>query len=341
MVEEQRPVKSMNWGMLLRVAAVALVLFLLFRKIDWATLAREVTRADPFWMAAAFLSVGIALVAGSQRWRLLLRVQGIHLPLRRVWQINMIGLFFNQFIPGSTGGDLVKIFYAIRNAPDKKPQAALSMVMDRILGLLAVLGVTFLLIPWEWKRLGANESTRPIIFGLAVILAGVFGSLAAAAFFPLQRLPRVFHRLWQKMPKREIFEDLYHGFHAHGREAGHTLQAAGMAVATVLPVLAIGWFLARALHLDIAPGPMTILFAIVLCAMSVPVIPGGHGLREGAFTLLFPIFHVTREGAPVGAETALACSLLYLGLTLLWTLLGGGVYLFCSHRLKADPHAIP
>ena len=71
-----------------------------------------------WWLLAAGLMAGVAPVCATVRLWLLLRVQDILLPLRRVTQLYMIGMFFNLFLPGSTGGDAVKFFYLLRENPD-------------------------------------------------------------------------------------------------------------------------------------------------------------------------------------------------------------------------------
>jgi hypothetical protein len=69
----------------------------------------------------------------------------------------------------------------------------------------------------------------------------------------------------------------------------------------------------------------------------LPISFGGHGLREGAFAFLFTLFSITRHGNPVGEETALACSTIFLATSILWSLVGGLVYLFYSHTIKKNP----
>jgi len=50
----------------------------------------------------------------------------------------VVGLFFNVFLPGLVGGDVVRFYYIFRLAPRKKLPGSLSIVMDRLLGLLAI-----------------------------------------------------------------------------------------------------------------------------------------------------------------------------------------------------------
>jgi uncharacterized protein (TIRG00374 family) len=317
------------------VVGIILALILGTKKYDWSVYMQEFTAANRLWLVLSFCLLGVVHCLGALRWYFLLRVQDIQLRYSKVLQVNLIGFFFSQFLPSNVGGDAVKIFYAMRQTPGKKANAALSMVMDRVLGLIAILFLTLLMLPMEWERLGSNPQTRPVIIGLAIVLICIFAGLIAGALFPFHRLPSFFHRLWEKVPKRDILETLYNGFHAHGKNLRYTLAAIGAAAVTVVPLLSMGWFLARSLNLDTGIGPMIIIFGLVICAMSAPL-PGGHGMREGAFVILFPIFAVTRGGELVGEETALACSTLLLGISLLWAFVGGVIYLTLSHRLKAE-----
>ncbi|MEM6884389.1 MAG: lysylphosphatidylglycerol synthase transmembrane domain-containing protein [Verrucomicrobiota bacterium] len=347
MVEEKRP-RKINWGLWIKLIIVAAILAVIFWVVEWDQFWKEISNVDVRWYVAAFCSFGLALAAGAYRWQQLLRVQGIQLPFRESWVLTMIGFCFNQFMPGSTGGDLVKIFYAIRKAPEKKPATILSIGMDRVLGLVAILAITFILLPFEWTKLSADTQTRAIVIVLLVALSAVFGGLlfiflcpvrVAISLFslPMKVLPERLRQLWAKGV--EVIESLYQAMHAHGKEWGYTLRAILGAVITVIPLLSVGWLLAQALNLDIGPGAMVILFAMVLCCMSVPLVPGGHGTRDGAFILLFGVFAVTRDEVAVGKEVALAASILFLFINWFWAMIGGAVYfLFSSHIKKTEPN---
>lgn len=347
-VVEAKRSRSINWGFWVKLAIVAGILAVIFWVVEWDKFWQEITNVHVGWYVAAFCSFGLALVAGAYRWQQLLRVQGIRLPITEVWVLNMIGFCFNQFMPGSTGGDLVKIFYAIRKAPEKKAATILSIGMDRVIGLVAILAITFVLLPFEWGKLSANPQTHTIVIVLSVVLSLVFGGLLAVFVCPVnialklirlpQRwMPEKVQPLWGKL--LEVVESLYVAMHAHGKEFGTTVKALFGAVITVIPLLGVGWLLAQALQLDIGVGSMLILFAIVLCCMSVPLVPGAHGTRDGAFILLFGVFAVTRGGVEVGKEVALAASILFLFINWFWAMIGGVVYfLFSSHIKKTEPN---
>ena len=82
------------------------------------------------------------LTAAAARWWWLLRVNGLDVSLGETIRLTWIGVFFNNVMPGQTGGDAVKAVYIVRRCPDGRIPALMSVIVDRILGLgsLALLG---------------------------------------------------------------------------------------------------------------------------------------------------------------------------------------------------------
>ena len=61
----------------------------------------------PGLLAADLAVLAFAVLLGALRWRLLLRLVGVRLPLGRALQLHLTGLFFNVVLPGNFGGDVV------------------------------------------------------------------------------------------------------------------------------------------------------------------------------------------------------------------------------------------
>src|SRR5215210_3162192 len=123
-----------------------------------AQMAEALGSANKWWMLAAFAVYGGVEVCATVRWYLLLAVQDIRLSKTRTFMLLMVGVFFNLFLPGGTGGDVVKIFYLLKETPGKKAGAFLSVLMDRLIGLLALITLTGVLVAWnfDWVTHGAN-----------------------------------------------------------------------------------------------------------------------------------------------------------------------------------------
>ncbi|HEX8911197.1 MAG TPA: lysylphosphatidylglycerol synthase transmembrane domain-containing protein, partial [Humisphaera sp.] len=99
---------------------------------------RMVREADWAYLAAGILLLPLSYLITSYRWHVLLEAQQIHIGMARTFVINMVGAFYNSFMPGSTGGDLAKAYYAAKHTTHRT-RAVLTVIVDRVMGLLALL----------------------------------------------------------------------------------------------------------------------------------------------------------------------------------------------------------
>lgn len=72
------------------------------------------SRANPWLLWAAVLIFPVTVIICSLRWHALLGALDIHIPRSRAFVITMVGQFYSSFLPGSTGGDVPKAFYAAK-----------------------------------------------------------------------------------------------------------------------------------------------------------------------------------------------------------------------------------
>jgi len=85
-----------------------------------AKMAEALRTADYRWVGAGILAYVLVEVFAAFRWQILLRVQKIRLSFPRVAGLFFIGMFYNQFLPGGTGGDIIKSYLLLKETPDKK-----------------------------------------------------------------------------------------------------------------------------------------------------------------------------------------------------------------------------
>ncbi len=335
-VEKKRA--GINWGLIIRLVVTFGILGYLVFSQDWPKIFQLVRNADPLGLAGAVALAGVVLCLVSLRWWIILRVQEIHLPFQRIIGLNLIGQFFNAFLLGSTGGDVIRIYYLIRQVPDRKAIATLSILVDRAFGLLALLLVTAIALPSQLIVLDRDPNTRQIAFSLYLILG--LGSLAAlvALYAPLHYFPSFIRRLWIKIPKRELIEELFHACRAYGRSLPLSLSALILACLVHLTNFTAAWLIIRSLGLEVDWISAIVMMAIILTTMALPISISGHGVREAMFILMFTLFGLIGEKAGMrGSEYAVAASFLYFARDLVWSGIGGLVYLTYSHQLKADP----
>src|SRR5438874_5532159 len=118
-----------------------------------AQMVEALRNAEYRWVLMAMLVYVVVEAAAAVRWHVLLKVQKIHLSVRRLTGLFFIGIFYNQFLPGGTGGDIIKSYYLLKETPDKKAGALLAVVFDRFIGLVALVAVTATLIALRYDFL--------------------------------------------------------------------------------------------------------------------------------------------------------------------------------------------
>jgi len=119
---------------------------------------------------------------------------------------SFVAQFFNAFLLGSTGGDVIKALYAARETHHKKTEAVVTVFVDRLLGLWAMLlFAALMMIPnaallWRREQLGA-----PALL-ILLMLRGASAVLGVAFWGGLsKRFPRARHWL-RKFPKGDYLE---------------------------------------------------------------------------------------------------------------------------------------
>ncbi len=280
-----------------------------------------VQAANPLWLIGGVLSVGFAMLFQIERWRQLMGVQGIQITWVRTVRIFLIGAFFNLFLLGATGGDVVKIYYAMQETNSKKGAAFLSVLVDRIIGLMALIAVTLVLCSLRWNLLMSNTLTQTLLGTLAVVMAGSLGVVVAG--FIVDRFELI-HKLPQWLPLHGKIVEMATAFSVYARAPGVLAIAFALSIpAHILNFLAF-YFTARAFGVFKDLGGFIDIVAvlpIILTIAAIPLTPAGVGVREGLFEQVFlKLFGISKA-------VAVPISLIGFLMTVFWGLIGGLVYL--------------
>ena len=309
---------------LLQIAVTVGVLYLLLRDPQKrAEMVRVIEGANQFWLAiGALVYVGVE-ARSAVRWQLLLRVQGVKLGMWRTLSLVFIGVFFNFFIPGGTGGDVVKIFYLLKETPGQRMAAVLATLMDRLLGLIAMvlLGGITIWLQWDW--LTQSSATTNYLW-TALIVLGVCLTLITFSFI-ISGLGLV-HRLPDRFPGREKLAELALGYNLYRRAWPITLASLGISVVAHLGYFSTFYFAARSLSLPAIQlpslGELFTIMPVVNTITSLPISIGGLGVREG----LFQVFLGKLSG--ISSAVAVVISSTGFVLTAVSGAIGGALYLF-------------
>jgi len=248
-----------------------------------AQMAEALRHAHYSWVVIGILAYVVVEIAAAFRWHVLLKVQGIHLSFWRLSGLFLIGMFYNQFLPGGTGGDIIKSYYLLKETPDKKAGALLAVVFDRLIGLVALVAITGTLIGLRYDFLSQTTETRQLLWILLVVLgvsiAGLLTTFVITGF-------KLFHLLPLRFPGREKLIEISAAYHLYARHWRATLVAFGSSVVAHLATFTT--FLCAAYALG-AAVPLLNFFAVMPVERTISALPisfAGIGLREKVLLIM-------------------------------------------------------
>jgi glycosyltransferase 2 family protein len=298
------------------------ILYVLHDPHKRTQIAHALKQADHSWLLFGWLSYSIVELLATVRWQMLLRVQGITLGWLRAGGIVMVGLFFNMFLPGLIGGDVMRLYYVFKQTRGRKTQATLSVAMDRLFGLLSIVFLAALSLIWRFDWLKGSAATLHITY-LALGLLGV-GFLfvlflfCAAGFGWLKKFPT-------QLPFREAFIESGNALNLYAKHRVVMVSAFALTVVSHLAYYVSYYCAGESLHRAAGQTPsladMLAIMPLVNTVTALPISFGGVGVRETLFQqLLGNLAHVPPAIAALSASLGFA-------IQASWSLLGAGAFL--------------
>src|SRR6266487_3295403 len=269
---------------LFQLAATIAVLYWVYHDPEKrAQMVEALRHAHYSWVVIGILAYVVVEIAAAFRWHVLLKVQGIHLSLPRLSGLFLIGMFYNQFLPGGTGGDIIKSYFLLKETPDKKAGALLAVVFDRLIGLVALVAITGTLIALRYDFLSQTTETRQLLWFLLFLLGSSI--LFLLSTFVISGF-NLFHWLPEKFPGREKLIEISAAYHLYAHHWRATLVAFGASIIAHLATFTT--FLCAAYALG-ARVPLINFFAVMPVERTISALPisfAGIGLREKVLQIL-------------------------------------------------------
>jgi uncharacterized protein (TIRG00374 family) len=260
-----------------------------------------------------------AILLASLRLQLIARAQEIAMSFAESASFTYIGYFFNNFLPTSIGGDVVKAYYISRKSSDKT-SAYTSVFIDRAIGLVTMIFMAFVALLFAQNNI-VERNVKYLIYAIAALAA------LGVVFMAHEGFARRFSGLLLFVrPLKEQLKKAYRSINAYRH---HTLLMAQTFMISILSQLfffASMGILAASIGSSISTFDILLRMPIISIMSLLPSI-NGLGLREGATVLLF--------GPIMGKTNAFAVSMLVIALLLITSLVGGLIYGFSPQfRIK-------
>lgn len=253
----------------------------------------ELVTGEKRWGMLLLAFAGVCFTTGLSflRWRIVAIAAGVPLSVGEALRLGSLGFTLNFVSPGSVGGDLFKAAVLARDRPGRRTAAITTVVVDRVLALVSLLGfaaVGFLFV-WNfgpalpvdaqvagWTAVGV-AATAPV--ALAVLLAP--GVVTPALIGKVERLPLAGGVLSQVL---WCWSDYRSG-------ARLLFLALGMCVVGHVVLVSSFYLVAKGLPLE-SPGWLEHAFMVPFACLSgsIPIFPAGLGAVEGTLDYFYHWF---------------------------------------------------
>ncbi len=272
----------------------------------------------------------------SFRWKYFVN-QVVEFSLFQAVRQTLIGYFFNFFIPGGVGGDVIKALDLSKIKGTKKSTSFSLIFLDRILGLYAMIffSMIFLLLEHASSDFNLQQyffitltmfltATAGLFFAPAIILplkkflVGI--NQQSLTFKILNALYLFTEKISASVTKKNIFWSLIFSFFAQ-----------------IFAILFL-YQVAQELAPDAIANVPFMLFFPLACfafmAASIPITPGGIGLGQAGFYLIFSQFDKT-----VASQLVIGISLYQLFCLAIGFI--GGFFYLNSRKYISIPEQTP
>ncbi len=269
-----------------------------------------------FWV---LLALGVVVVLTGWRWQRLLQAVDLPVGFVEAVRLTFVGGFFNLVVPGSTGGDVVKAYYAAKRT-GRPTRAVLSVFVDRLIGVftLVVVAAGALLFAGDGEGYRVARLTTFSLLG-----AGTLGMLLV--FSTRVRRGLGVSKLIRKLPFQRVIDEMSAAVRLYRGRPRELFLAFLISVVNQLTIAGVVWWLAQALSIPgVGLGACFAFVPLINLLSAIPLVPGGWGVGELAFAYFFGQVQVpATEAISLSVIFRLSFLLVNLPGGLLWILMRG------------------
>ena len=319
---------------LFTLAKIAISLGLIayvFSKVHLEAVLASLAAANPWLILAALVFYVLAVIINGLKWDVLLAALEVSVPFREVLRYVFVGFFFNNVLPANIGGDVMR-GYGMARTTDRTAEAAVSVVVDRMVGLLAFVSTAAVMAIVVITVMG-HENLR-WLFNLALIALVLM--VAAMAVLISRRLRRKVRQVltWGPLTRlAPMYDSVSNALDAYRFRYRALLTAFLIALVGLMVTNFVNWLLFEAVGGGVPFVDVLLFNPLIALVLLVPISIGGHGVIQGAYPFFYSLLGVPREQAV--AVSVLMSAIIIIGS------LPGGVLWWRARGAKDDPPTVP
>lgn len=314
---------------LLKVFISLGLIIYLFSRVELEKVAGAIGSANYWYLFLALALYFLAIGLNVAKWRYLLQAQGLPIPFLGVVRHTLVGLFFANLPLAMVAGDIARGYDLARHISGRQAEVAVSVVVDRLVGLSSFIVVAAIMLAYAVFGLGRADLAWLMATVTVVLMAFIAGFAALLS----RRLRGLVERMFGWGPVTRfggLYRSLSGAVQVYRAGTGVLAVAFALALLGVLTTTVVNWLAANAVQAGIPFLWVLVFNPLTPIAQFIPSIASGLGVNQGVFVGLYSA--IGRVASPEGA---LAMSLVIQVIIYLASLPGG--VLWWRKRRVASP----
>jgi uncharacterized protein (TIRG00374 family) len=309
-------------ALLAKIIVSVLLLIWVISRIDIGNLIILLGKVEWYTVLLAILIIEIQTILLSWRWTRIVYLLGGQLSFALAARLTFFGVFMNQVLPTSIGGDVIRV-WGMHRHDSKSGISFSSVVIERLTGMLALSMMITACILMMWGNRSDPLIGWIMLISVPVILVVLIVASAA------DKLP------CSMIPKRiqGLISSVSHGLRRLGGNpiVFFELMALG-GIASIIGLFSV-FILGIGLNINVAFPVYIALVGSAILISSLPISLGGWGVRESAMIGLFGFVGVPED-------KSLLLSILF-GIVLFIASLPGGLAWWAWHSVSVKGNFAP
>lgn len=133
-----KPKLKKNLATAIKIAISAVLIWLVFSKMDWKQIGELLWTVNLFYFFLAIVFFLLSQIISIIRFDVFIRKIGIRMSFGVNAQLYLLGMFYNFFLPGGVGGDAYKVYLLNKSHQKSLKKIGELIFIERFIGVLAI-----------------------------------------------------------------------------------------------------------------------------------------------------------------------------------------------------------
>lgn len=303
------------------VISVILLFYLFYYLIDFRGLIKVLGGIKISYLILSVIFFIVSVFAAAYRWKYVISIKNKNISFKASLREYFIGSFFNNFLPGSIGGDLVRIVGAAKEIGSK--EIALSSVfVERVIGLISLLTIGIM------GFMFLNISSGPGYLTISIILLTTLMLILIAVLN--RKSNEIICEIIETYAPKKISETILtyiKDFSGYSESFVKLFYIFLISFAFKIIDGFFVYFILKSLAVDLTYAHAVALFCIINVIKMIPISFNGLGLSAISWVFILKSFGVNEN-------TAASIDFLTVSVSLLISCYGGFLYFYGAHKQK-------